>query len=307
MLKIAELEHPLKELPLLPSVVSRLLAIDRDSDQYFEDVLELAQEDPTFAVRVMHLSNTTYSHPLIPITKLRDAMARLGADQIAHLVSSMHVGRVFFPTTTGEKSLWVHAVQVAVGAREIAKAAPGLLIDPEEAYLCGLLHDIGRFVVFEKAVKELHSVDEHNWRSPTQLVEVETRLYGFDHAQLGWKLCNDWGVPSRVAAVVKHHHHPELPTEISVDKSLAHLINVVQVADFFSVFMLLEPEFDELPTEELELLLDEKCIQPSCFHNPISASQLRELSTVILEESEAVVGRLGIYPSHCTQPEAEPA
>lgn len=296
MLRISDIERSLSELPLLPTIVTRLLILSPNDDEYFEKVLDLAKQDPSFAIRITSLSNSAASYPASPITSLEAAVVRVGAKQIAGLVTSLAVTRVFFPATTGEKNLWIHAVQVAVAAREIAKSSSDMEVDPDQAYLCGLLHDIGRFVLFEKAAHEQSAVDEHQWTSPAQLVEIERKSYGFDHAELGWKVCKHWGIPDLIAMVVKLHHEREFCEKLARDVKLARLINVVQIADFFSVFMMLTPDFLSMKPAELENVLHEKCILASCLDSPVSARALMALAERILQESNETISNLGIIP-----------
>lgn len=223
MITIAELEKKLEELPLLPTVIVRLLALDTNDENYFEHVFELSQEDPTFALRIIRLSNSAISAPVIPIETLRDAVIRLGVKAVAGLVTSLSAVRVFIPTKQGEKNLWVHSIQVAVCAKIIAQTASELKVNPEQAYICGLMHDIGRFVLFDKASEELNLVEESNWDSPEQLVITEHNLYGFNHSELGGRVCKKWGLPESIIKVVANHHTYNLPASISNDPKLANL------------------------------------------------------------------------------------
>ena len=109
-----------------------------------QKVFELSQEDPTFALRVIKLSNSAVSAPVNPITNLRDAIVRLGVKSVASLVTSMSTIRIFVPITQGEKNLWVHSIQVAACARAIARAATALKVNPEQAIFvvyCMILDD----------------------------------------------------------------------------------------------------------------------------------------------------------------------
>ena len=131
MQTISELENELEEPPLLPAVIVRLLALDAKHENYFDKVLKLSQEDPTFALRAMQLRNSAVSSPSSPITTLQDAVVRLGVNSVASLVTSMSAIRVFVPKKQGEKNLWVHSIQVAVYSRIIARIATELKVNPE--------------------------------------------------------------------------------------------------------------------------------------------------------------------------------
>ena len=294
MLKLSDIEKRLQVLPLLPSVVARLLALSPNDEDYFEKVLTLAEEDPPLALRIIKLSNSASSAPINPITSLQGAIARIGANEIGNLITSMAVMRVFMPSTQGERNLWIHAIQVAVASRLIARTSSSLKVNPEQAYLCGLLHDIGRFVLFEGAPKELATVDETDWTTPKQLVDVELEIYGFDHAELGWRVCRKWSLPETINTVVKHHHVYDLPEQLSRDVTLANLIRVVQMADFFSVFVMLNPDALTREPALLEQSLNEKCIHPACSEPPVTAGQLQHLANRIWEESNTITSELGI-------------
>lgn len=294
MQTVSELERKLEDLPLLPSVIVRLLALDPSDDSYFEYVLELSREDPTFALRIIRLSNSAICAPKVPITSLRSAVIRLGVRAVAGLVTSLSAVRVFIPTKQGEKNLWIHSIQVAVCAKYIAQIASVLKVDPEEAYICGLMHDIGRFVLFDKASEDLNLVEESNWDSPEQLVITEHKLYGFNHSELGGRVCKKWGLPESIIKVVANHHAYDLPDSISDEPKLANLIRIIQIADFFSVFMMLHPDAISWDPEVLEKELNKKCISPSCSCPPISAKQLQAQANRIIEESNKMALSLGV-------------
>src|SRR5271166_1047395 len=134
---VVDLAAHAEQLPLLPTVVMRVLALDTRSDQYFEALLAVAEEDPTFAVRLIRLANAPSSAPSTPIVTIRQAVVRLGARECAGLVTTLAVARVFVPTTAGHRNLWLHSLQVAVAARVIAGLMTGASVSPEHAYLAG--------------------------------------------------------------------------------------------------------------------------------------------------------------------------
>lgn len=80
---VIDLAAHAEQLPLLPTVVMRVLALDTRSDQYFEALLAVAEEDPTFAVRLIRLANAPRSAPAKPIITIRQAVVRLGARGIS--------------------------------------------------------------------------------------------------------------------------------------------------------------------------------------------------------------------------------
>jgi putative nucleotidyltransferase with HDIG domain len=296
MQTIYELEKKLEELPLLPAVIVRLLSLNVSDENYFDQVLELSQEDPTFALRVIRLSNSAFSSSVTPITSLRDAVIRLGVKSVAALVTSMSAIRVFIPNTQGEKNLWVHSIQVAAGSRAIAHMTTAVKAIPEQAYLCGLLHDLGRFVLFDKAIDESKLVENTSWNSPQQLVEIEKEIYGFNHSELGGLVCKKWGLPQIIIDVVANHHTYGIQDQSPRDANHWDLTRIVQMADALSMFMMTYPDAISWAPAKLEEALNSSCVLPLGASPLLSAKQLRENMLKIFDESSRLTFGLGVSP-----------
>lgn len=248
--KLGLLERRLEELPVLPAVVSEVLSLDSDADDYFERVLSLAERDPPFAARVLRIANSPASAPGRPIVSLRHAVTRIGARQCTELVLAMTVLRVFVPRSAAQRSLWLHAIQTALASRWLCVHHAPLRSLAEPAYLCGLLHDIGRFVQFDSAPEDLSQVDDHHWASPRELVEVEVATLGYEHTELGFQACRKWGLPPLVADVVRHHH-AEAAADDTVPHGLRDLLSAIQWADHLSVALIVDSGMGQQPAEEL--------------------------------------------------------
>ncbi|MCF6251671.1 MAG: HDOD domain-containing protein [Methylococcaceae bacterium] len=291
---LSRMMEKLQDLPILPVVVTRLMALSPNDEDFFEKVLELAYDDPPFSVRLIQFANSASQAPATPITTLPLAVARVGAQQIVGLMFSMAVLRVFVPSTKGQCNLWIHAIQVAITSKAIATLVPSLAIDPEQAYLCGLMHDIGRFVLFDESIEELGRIDETNWTTPEELIDAEVELCGFNHAELGWHACQIWKLPKIIQLCVKQHHNYSMPTSNPKYKKLTNLLHVIQVADFFSILIMLEPEILSIQAKELEQKISECCFPSQWECPPCSAKQLQSMASKIYEESKKISFALGI-------------
>ncbi len=221
-------EHKVDELPLLPGVVVKVMGLSYDSEQLFEDVLEVASEDPALAVRVLKMANSAMSSPVSPIDSLERAVARLGATHVAEFVTAAAVTRVFVPRSLGERNLWHHAVEVATACRLMVSQRPTKGADPGAAYLAGLLHDIGRLVMFDQSPEFIQAVDDLAWTTPGELVEAELRVVGADHANIGARVCEHWQVPPVTTRTVRDHHR-------DLSEGDPPMLAVVKQADWLSV------------------------------------------------------------------------
>lgn len=291
---LKEINISVDELPLLPSAISKLMALSISDTQYFEKVQHLTEQDPTFAIRLIKLANSVKNAPVAQITSLKHAVARVGTRQIKGLATTFAVTNVFVPTHKSELDLWVHSIQVAVASQSIARMSPHLNINPEQAYLCGLLHDIGRFILFSKISDGPIRIDEKNWESPENLIEAEQEVCGLDHAKLGGDAARKWDLPSMITNVISNHHNYSYLTTTQLEKKEAEFVRVVQMADYFSMLLLKDPNILSLEPKELQQLIAEKCKHPSWDTLPISALLLQNEAQNIYDTASQIVAGLDI-------------
>ena len=289
------LSEKLHKLPMLPTIVSRMMTLNPSDDDFQEDVLDLLQEDPTFAARLIQLANSAYSHPTVPIVSLKDALVRMGSVNVFNLISSLSVIKVFMPSNQFQKDLWVHSIQVAVATRTISIASTDNVIRPDEAYLCGLMHDIGRFIMFSDSPEELGKVDERKYKNPKDLIKVEREICGFDHAEMGWHACLNWQLPELVTNVVKHHHHYKMANSNSPEIIvIGKIIRIVQMADYLSMAMMKIENFDLLSEAEIRGFINHRCLVSSWSELPVPVDTLAKLAKSIFFEAEKLVKNLGL-------------
>jgi len=287
------MEEKIKELPLLPQVLVRILQLDPKSEEYFEEFEFSAKEDPAFAVRIIALANSAASSPVAPISVIRDALARMGATTVASFVASLAVQRVFMPTEANQIRLWQHSISTAVGAQRISELVPGLMIEPGHAYLVGLLHDVGRFVMFEHAPKQLLEVDEHDWQTPDDLEVVDIEVFNFTHSELGYLACEHWGVPEAIADIIRHHHTP-LDGTIQPGSADATTF-CVQVADRLSVTLVDNPDLEELSNEQRQERVALHCLKTEEERRLLPVDRLTAEIENVRRESEHLMKGLGLH------------
>ncbi len=285
------MEENIDELPMLPQVYARILQLDPDENYYFEEFGKLTKEDPAFAVRVIALANSSASAPAAPVLSIRDALARMGVQTIRGLVASLTVQRVFLPTKPNEIRLWQHSVITAFAAAQVAELVPLLQVDPAEAYLIGLLHDVGRFVMFEHAAPSLLKVDEFNWETPEELIEADVEVYKFTHSELGYRACKRWQLPESIAEAIRAHHTP-IEDDIAAGSPNAILF-CLQVADRLALCLLQRDDFAKIPAAEREQRILDCCLTSDQERALLPAARLAGQLDRIDGESQALLAGLG--------------
>ncbi len=237
---VQRLQQRLDALPLLPVVVLKLLQLDPADGTHFEQVSELIAQDPPFAVRVLTIANSAAmacGHGSKKgITTLRDALMRVGAQGAVDIVVCHSATRVFLPRTDWERSLWSHALSVGLLAQRLSRYMGPPRVDPAFAYLAGLLHDLGRFILYLEAPADLRAVDETEWDTPTALIDAEKAICGLTHTELGFLAAQKWRLPEDLSLVIRSHHacHPGPP---EVPAHLVPLVSLVRAADWLSTIL----------------------------------------------------------------------
>jgi HD-like signal output (HDOD) protein len=291
--RLQDMQRHISDLPVLPTLVGRLVTLDMTSEGAFDEVVEIAEEEPTFTVRILALANSALFAPNQEILNIRQAVSRVGACRIAELCTSMALLRAFSPTSDEERGLWKHALQTAVAARHIASASPVCSAEPQDAYLLGLLHDFGRFVLVELAPDELRPVDEVGLNLPELLVILEKKALGFDHSEVGALAMEHWGLPASIVAYIRAYHRYDEVESLAQHVVDPQLLQVVQIADHLSVQMLLAPS--DFAEGSLVAAADmSRCLFTVSAAPPIDAESLASLVPAIRAESDALFLGLGI-------------
>ena len=141
------------ELPSLPTIATRIAKIINDPNTDNKDIARVVQADPTVAARIINVVNSAAYRGASPIDNLPDAVSRLGRGVTHNLVISFALGQLFHSRSQVLKQhmvrLWQHASYVAAICHELARVTPRL--EPAQALLCGLLHDIGELAIIGAA------------------------------------------------------------------------------------------------------------------------------------------------------------
>ena len=282
------LDSRLSEIALLPSVISRLAALDMDAPGATDEIIGLVRSDPPLALRLLRLANATVAGTA-EIDTIPGAILRVGTKGLARTILALAVVEVFVPRTRGQRNLWIHSIQTAVAARRIAEVRPEAGLGGEECYLAGLLHDIGRFVIFENRPHELAQIDESDVRGPRELIEAERRVCGFDHAALGYEVCRRWRMPEPVSEMVRaHHHYGE--SRRRVPQEVAGMVQLVQEADCLSFGLLHMPEEEEGRSRAVE-----GALRPlGLTERTVPAAKLEELVQEVEAEAREAAAMINI-------------
>jgi len=217
-----------KHLPPAPTLLPELISLLGQPDLDGSRVVGLITYDPGLTANVLRLCNSVALASSNPVATLEEAVVRLGFEEIYRLVVAsigVHALRNSgIGQATRQRQLWSHSVVTAIGAELIARDRGD---DGNLAFTAGLLHDIGKIIALdvlgEKYVKLAEEVEANHFC----LIEMERKVLGLHHAELGGQLLAKWRLPANLVAAVYFHHDPEAANAHRTLAAYAYLGNLI--------------------------------------------------------------------------------
>lgn len=187
------------ELPVLPQVAGRVMALSSDPSADAARLSALIHQDQALAAHVLRIANSPAYMPRTPIMSLQHAVAMLGVSQLSEIAVtvSLKSGAVHVPGHEAEiQQLWRHALASGAYAKEIARLRR---YNVESAYLCGLLHAVGKPVVL-KTVTAIAAELRVTLKPDAIRAFIENY-----HARIGILIATEWALPSQVAEAIAYY------------------------------------------------------------------------------------------------------
>lgn len=199
-----------KHIPSLPHILLQLIKACNEENGGLKDVSRIIEKDSALTVRVLKLVNSAYFGSKQPITSVDSAVGLLGTNTIKNIAICSSVHEVFqtVNTKTGFnlKQFWAHSLKCAVLARQIA--ANRKFSKPDESFLAGLLHDIGKIVLWLNFPQQYADLLEAHKGKPESILAGENQFVGAGHAEIGAWLLDKWNFQTFIADAVRYHHYP---------------------------------------------------------------------------------------------------
>ncbi|MBI4602559.1 MAG: HDOD domain-containing protein [Planctomycetes bacterium] len=204
----APLERTVPELsglPVAPNVPGKLFAVLGGDGYKLPRIAELVAEDPVLAAKVLKagiLQGTDLARPKMSVGQLVDA---LGMFQLKSILVPEALRALYLSSAQPFwKDLWEHSLVCAQLSREIAIRIQYPF--PEEAYVAGLLHNLGAFVLFHRDAAQYRRIAADSVRDERDLEALEEEAFGMSHTKVGGVISEKWGFPRALSTVLKGHH-----------------------------------------------------------------------------------------------------
>jgi HD-like signal output (HDOD) protein len=225
-----EMVRSVTSIGTLPEVTSRIIATVEDPKSSASQLNRLVSHDPALVTRILKIVNSAFYGVSGQIASIERAIVLLGLNAVKNIAVAASLGQLFRGVKLGRqftaKDVWTHCLAVGVTARDLARRMKLPLAD--EAFLAGMIHDVGLLISLQTAPETLREVCETAACDPaTSFCQLEEQLIGYDHQALGMALAEQWRFPRSCQLVAGYHHRP---AELS-DAEHPMLVNLIYVAD----------------------------------------------------------------------------
>jgi putative nucleotidyltransferase with HDIG domain len=231
----SELLAKLQDIRTLPVVAMKVNDLINDPNSSSSDIAEVLKKDQVLTAKILRLVNSSYYAIPGGVTDVQRALAFLGFNTLAQLVLGLSVYSLFSAADHEDFSMpefWRHALATAVCSEILAKRLK--LPKPEEAFTCGLLHDVGKLVLNEIDSNRLKQIVTETKKRGCSFIEIERELDMPGHSFIGEVIAAKWGLPQSIRMAIRYHHF-DVSKMDSILSSQKPMIQVVRLANTICV------------------------------------------------------------------------
>lgn len=197
------------DLPTLPHVATKVMRLVGDPETSAKDLQEAIITDQGMTGQILKIANSAMFGMKREVRTLTHAIMLLGFDTIRSIVVAAATKNMYTnKSATGfkEKLIWENSIGSALIARGIAEQFPNM--DKEEAFIGGLMHNIGKTILNAKMPEEYSNVMATAYNEGLPIEVLERKDLGFDHAELGYCILKQWNLSDSLAHSVRHYLEP---------------------------------------------------------------------------------------------------
>ncbi len=220
------------DLPLITSTAMKALQMTKDPDISMRHLQQVISQDQALTAKILRIVNSAMYCLSREVSTVSHAVTLLGMETVRSVIMAAAVQQVFqsgrvCSKDLGTKLLSDHSWGAALCARIIARWVG--YSDLEEAFICGLMHDIGKPVLLQNLHSRYTPIIAEVYRGQITFHEAEIAALGFSHAQVGALLAIKWNFPSQLAEGIGYHHEPLAAPEFKQLACITSLANQVMV------------------------------------------------------------------------------
>jgi HD-like signal output (HDOD) protein len=251
-------------LPIIYTMINEAVNNPRSSTS---DISSIISDDPGLTSRLLQLVNSAFYGYPTRIDTISRALFIVGTQQLRDLALGTSILNLFkgiSKSLVDMESFWLHSIACGIAAKILATYR-GAEANVERYFVAGIVHDIGRLIIFKKKPDRAHEALLLSKDKGELLHAAEAKVFGFNHSDVGHLLLKTWNLPLSLQEVVAFHHFPRRAVSYPVEAAIVHVADIIAHGMQFgssgehSIPMLDESAWDliGLPTSVLSPALDQ--------------------------------------------------
>jgi len=241
-------------LPPMPVVASRVMQELMNPDASADSLSKIIETDQALVTRVLKIANSAFYGCARKVSSIQLAIVVLGFNTMKNLVIATSTKSLYHQQSAAEQSLWEHSLAVGVASHVLAIVfCPGQL---EEAFTAGLLHDLGKLLLYTKEPARYTEILDRQKQGVMCHVS-EREAYGFTHADVGAVLANRWNLPESFEMTTGLHHALDSEPFKELKSATKKLVALVALANAVAKQILMPTEEGtKVPVDGMDLAME---------------------------------------------------
>jgi putative nucleotidyltransferase with HDIG domain len=223
-----ELLNKFSAAKTLPHIAIKLTKLISDENSTMQDFEKMIKMDPTLVLRLLRGANSPYYGLRQKVNSISRAVVVIGINNLRNMIVTEGLKEIFKDKKSenvfSRNRLWLHCSAVSICSQMIMERIFGL--NGEDAFLCGILHDIGMIIEDQTAPDLFYRVCNTYDENSKPITDYEKEIVGTDHCAIGYLLAKDWQLPIEIQEGIQRHH------KMLDHVSPSSLTGVIQLAEF---------------------------------------------------------------------------
>ena len=203
--KTIELVNGVKDIHAMPSVIVKALNIMKKPTASMKELGDIVMYDQSLTIKMLALVNSAYYGFSQQISSIQIALSLLGMVKVKNIIVAVAMKPMM--SNQGDKELWKHSMRVAAGCEYLANLTK--VMDADEAFIAGFVHDVGK-IVLHMSNEKLYAKVMKAVEDGADIVDAERKYFDSDHIKTGSLLAKRWQLPILLANIISYHHMPSL-------------------------------------------------------------------------------------------------
>jgi len=215
------------KLPEIPAIIFELNEVIAAPLTSAQDIARIVNKSPSIAALLLRVVNSAFYGFPSRIDSINRAVTLIGSKEITNLALGISTMRIFksIPGGTVNMNAFIrHSLATGILARVMA--AHKNLQQTEQLFISGLLHDIGRLIIYKYFPSQAGAIFSQSYNQGRSLLEVEKNILGWNHARIGKHLLEKWKLPLSLESNIYHHHQP-LRAKDPVKTTIVHMADIM--------------------------------------------------------------------------------